>query len=251
MYDERFSRIQLMIGDEGLERLINSHVAVIGLGAVGSYATEALVRSGIGRLRLIDFDEISKTNINRHLYAMESTIGKPKKDVAEQRSKDINPACKVEALDCFVNPDTMDKVLEGKPDIVIDAIDSLGPKVELLIALEERNIPVISCLGAALRTDPSQIKVGAMKKTQNCPLAKMVRKRLRRRGASLDFTCVYSTEPTHTIREGAVMPESESEENFYDKGRKRRTMGSLPTITGIVGLIAANTAINMLLEEKR
>src|SRR5690349_501438 len=130
--DDRFSRIERMIGREGLDRLHHSHVAVVGLGAVGSYATEALARAGVGHLRLVDFDEVRPSNLNRQLYALHSTIGRPKIEVAHARVRDINPSCEAEALRIFVHVETMDQILDGPPHLVIDAIDSFTPKVELI-----------------------------------------------------------------------------------------------------------------------
>jgi len=153
--NERFSRIERMIGGDGLRRLEKAFVVVVGLGAVGSYAVEGLARAGIGRLRLVDFDVIRPSNINRQLCALDSTVGMAKVEVARRRVNDINPACQVDVRRCFVHCDTMDQVLAGPPDLVVDAIDSLGPKVELLAAMQERRIPVVSSMGAACRPSPA------------------------------------------------------------------------------------------------
>ena len=249
MGNERFARLERLVGPEGLEKLENSKVTIIGLGAVGSYAVEAIARSGVGHLRLIDHDDVSVSNINRQLYALDSTVGKPKAELARQRVFDINPHCKIEALKLFVNEDTLDQALSGSPDILIDAIDSFLPKVKLLKAVVERRIPVISSMGAALRTDPSLIRVGPLYESSYCPLARKVRKLLRKWGASVDFPCVYSLEPTHELREGAIGTEEDCEDQ-PDHGRKRKPMGSLPTLTGIFGLTAANAAIKTLLSLK-
>jgi tRNA A37 threonylcarbamoyladenosine dehydratase len=250
-FDQRFSRIARMIGEQGLNRLKASHVTIIGLGAVGSYAVESLARAGVGKLRLVDFDEIQTSNINRQLYALESTLGMPKCEAARRRVLEINPRCQVEAMNLFVHKETMDQVLAGPPDLVIDAIDSLTPKVELLANLVQRNIPMISSMGAALRTDPTQVRIGPLSQTRQCPLARKVRKGLMRRGISTDFPCVYSVEPLtdFPFNAIAIAPEDESDDPFLDRGRKRRTLGSLPTLTGIFGLTAANTALQMLLKE--
>jgi tRNA A37 threonylcarbamoyladenosine dehydratase len=242
---DRFARIERMIGQEALDRLHNSFVVVIGLGAVGSYTTEALARAGVGRLRLVDFDEVRLTNINRQLYALDSTVGKLKIEVARTRILDINPQCSVEAVKSFVHAETIEEVLSGKPDLVIDAIDSFSPKVELLTGVMRLGLNVISCMGAALRTDPALIRVGPLSEAKYCPLARQVRKRLRQRKLPVDFKCVYSIEPVmQTAADGELLDEK-SEEVFV-RGRKRRTLGSLPTLTGIFGLTAANAAIQML-----
>ena len=242
MPNDPFTRIRLMIGDEGLERLRHSFVAVVGLGAVGSYAVEALARAGVGRLRLIDNDEINYSNINRQLFALHSTVGRDKCTVAAERVRDINPDCRAEAVNCFVHTETLPAVLEDNPDFVIDAIDSLNPKVELIAYMKETGISFISSMGAALRTDPSLIRVDRMSKVNHCRLAAMMRKRLRRRDVPLDFPCVYSEES----REHLPPPVYPDISELHGKGRERTVMGSLPTLTGIFGLTAANYVLQKI-----
>lgn len=236
-----------MIKDAGVARLAESSVTVVGLGAVGSYATEALARAGVGRLRLIDFDEIRHSNLNRQLYALHSTIGRQKVDVAAERLRDINPACRVEAMRCFIHAETMSRVLDEPPSLVIDAIDSFSPKCELLAAVRMRGIGLVSSMGAALRTDPTCIRIGPMREVHHCPLAAKIRKRLRGRQVPLDFTCIYSIEPVSELPADVVDVQGESGEDTIVRGRQRRPLGSLPTLTGIFGLTAANEAIRMLL----
>ena len=237
-----------MVGPEGLRRLREAHVAVIGLGAVGSYATEALARAGVGRLRLVDFDEIRASNINRQLYALESTVGRPKVEVAAERVRDINPACNGEALRLFVHQETLDEALVGPPDLTLDCIDSLAPKLELLSALVERGLPALTCMGAALRTEPWRVRVGLLSEVTVCPLARRRKKGLRKRGLSTDIPCVHSDEPVDRamVRE----PEESGEEGPRVRGRARRTLGSLPTLTGIFGLTMANEALRMILGDQ-
>lgn len=242
----QFSRIARLIGPCGVERLAASRVAVIGLGAVGSYATEALARAGVGYLRLVDFDEVAPSNISRQLYALHSTVGRAKVEVAWGRVADINPACRVEAMRAFAHEDTFDAVLAGEPDMVVDAIDAFNPKVALLNELGRRGIPVVSSMGAALRTDTSCIRVGPLTASTGCPLARRIRRFLRRRGASTDVLCVYSTEPIDYLPAEAMSPVEDSETPVLDRGRRRRTLGSLPTVTGIFGLLAAHAAMQML-----
>lgn len=239
------TRTELMLGAEGMKALSESLVVVAGLGAVGGYAVEALARAGVGRLRLIDYDTVCETNINRQIYALHSTIGEKKIKLAAERVAQINPNCQVETLDCFVHSDTIDQVLAGEPDMVIDAIDSLNPKVELLLALIEREIPSISSMGAALRDDPSLIRYGLLKKVEYCPLAAAIRKRLRRRNVSLSIPCVYSLQPALRQAQG----EPEGENKFIrgkSRGRQRKILGSLPTITAIFGMTIANEVIKIL-----
>jgi tRNA A37 threonylcarbamoyladenosine dehydratase len=243
MTDDRLARIRLMLGEEKLERLKKSFVTVVGLGAVGSYAVEGLARSGVGRLRLVDFDVVRASNINRQLYALGSTVGRHKAELAAERVLDINPHCSAEKMNLFANEDTFGAILEGNPDLVIDAIDSLGPKAGLIAETVRRGLPLISSMGAALRTDSEAVRVGPIKDIRGCPLAAKVRNLLRKSGTHLDFTCVYSEEPVGELRKKRqVDPETE----FHEQGRRRAALGSLPTLTGIFGLTIANSAIKTL-----
>ena len=165
--EEQFLRTSLLLGKDNIEKLFKSKVAVIGLGAVGSFATEILARVGIGNLLLVDFDTIQTTNLNRQLYALHSTMNKKKIDIAKQRVLDINSKCNVETLDLFVNTDTLPEVFTIKPDIVIDAIDSYNPKLRLIEYCYKNNIKIISSMGAALKTDPFSIKYADLFETQN------------------------------------------------------------------------------------
>ncbi len=248
LHDGRFARIERILGREKLARLMDAHVCVVGLGAVGSYATEALARAGVGHLRIVDFDEVRLSNINRQLYATDSTVGQKKCQIARQRILDINPRCEVEALELFVHDDTMGQVLDGKHDVVIDAIDSLTPKVIFLDAVQRRGIALISSMGAALRTDPTQVRIGPLQEVHTCPLAAKIRKALRKRGAGVEFTCVYSTEKiVQSGGEADDEPASASEQTL-SRGRTRRALGSLPTLTGIFGLTAAHAAIEQIID---
>ncbi|MEI6504242.1 MAG: tRNA threonylcarbamoyladenosine dehydratase [Armatimonadota bacterium] len=247
MSKEQFQRLELLVGERGLARLQAARVAVIGLGAVGSYATEALARAGVGALRLVDFDVVAESNLNRQLYALHSTVGQPKAEVARARVHDINPDCEVEALRVFVHTDTMEEILAGPPDLVIDAIDSYNPKLELLSALTLRQIPAVSSMGAALRSDTTLIRLGRVNHTSICPLARQLRKGLRKRGLVCDIPCVYSEE---LVDANCIEELEEDEARVVDRGRHRRAMGSLPTMTGIFGLTVANVALKLLLAEE-
>jgi tRNA A37 threonylcarbamoyladenosine dehydratase len=198
-------------------------------------------------LRLVDFDEVRPSNINRQLYALSSTLGRPKTEIAEARVRDINADCHIEPMRCFVHADTMEQVLAGPLDLVVDAIDSFTPKIELLSAVRRRGIPLICSMGAALRTDPACVRVGPLEEVHMCPLAAKIRKALRKRQVPLDFTCVYSIEPLPALPEGAIDCPERSNEDLLQRGRQRRPLGSLPTLTGIFGLTAANAALRLLL----
>ncbi len=236
---DRFLRTELLLGGEALEKLSRASVVVAGLGAVGGYAVEALARAGVGKLRLADMDVLKKSNINRQLYALESTLGCSKADEAARRVHDINPDCEVTPLKEFVHRDTMDSILEDPVDFVIDALDSLNPKIELLTACYSQRIPVVSSMGAALRTDVTKIRSGDIFDTYSCPLAKIVRKRLRNRKVGRGILCVFSTEHTD-FQYGEPVRDS------YKRGRDRRVLGSLPTIPGIYGLMLAHFVIQRL-----
>jgi tRNA A37 threonylcarbamoyladenosine dehydratase len=240
---EQFLCVELLLGREKLDRLRESSVTVIGLGAVGSYATEALARAGVGNLRLVDFDRIKPSNLNRHIYALRSTIGRPKAVLAKERVADINPSCRVEALEDFAAAENIERLLDNGPDVVIDAIDSLNPKSQVLSACWRRGIPVISSMGAATRVDPFSIRSADLMETRSCPLAKRLRIKLKKEGIGRGIMCIYSDEPRNLRAVDTVNATSEDD---YRRGRKRSKLGSLPTITGIFGLILANSAIEML-----
>lgn len=244
---DRLTRTRMLLGNKGLSRLQNAAVMVVGLGAVGGYALEALARSGIGRLVLVDFDVFDESNINRQILALTSTVGQKKTEVARRRVLDINPDCIVETRDMFVNADTLPQLLDIPVDFVVDAIDALNPKCCLMEALYERGIPFISSMGAALKTDPSFIKCGTLSASKNCGLAKFIRKRLRKRGLEISrINCVYSDEQV-CLPETALAFDGDD----ASAGRVRHTLGSLPTITAIFGLTIANYVITSLSGHRR
>lgn len=208
---EQFLRTELIFGREATKRLSSSHVAVFGIGGVGGYAAEALARSGIGTLDLIDNDIVCITNLNRQIYALHSTIGKYKVDVAEQRIHDICPVIKVNTHKCFFMPDTSAKFDFSKYDYVIDTIDTVTGKLEIIRRAKESGVPVISAMGAGNKLDPTAFKVADIYDTKVCPLAKAMRHELRKMGIN-NVKVVYSeeipvrhakfaeTEMEHTVR---------------------------------------------------
>lgn len=238
---EQLFCLELLLGKKKVERIKKAFVVVLGIGAVGSYATEALVRAGVGRLRLVDFDTIKPTNFNRHLLAITPNLGKLKAEAAKERIAQINPHCKVEVLNEFAAEETMERITEGRLDLVIDAVDSLNPKVQILAYCHKKKIPVISSMGAALRMDIFSIKAGDLFKTTGCPLARNVRSRLRRQGIDRGIFCIYSDTPIseEPIEKTRIL----NEEQDNDRGRRRHKLGSTPTVTGAFGLAVAHHAL--------
>ena len=240
---DRFSRIELLLGPERMKKLRGAFVTVVGLGAVGGYVVEALARSGVGRLRLVDFDRVEPTNLNRNIFALESTLHRPKAEVAAERVRGVNPDCAVEAMERFAAEETFDAILDPQPDMLVDAIDSVGPKTGLLLAAWRRGIPVVTAMGAASRTDPFQIRMADLFATRHCPLARRIRKGLRKEGVTGGVTCFYSEEPHDHA--AATEPDTFSE-GPVQRGRKRQALGSLPTLPGIMGLMIAHRVIQVL-----
>lgn len=223
---ERFKRITALLGDEAITKLKNATVMVVGCGAVGSFAIEALARSGVGHIVVVDFDVVEESNINRQIFALSSTIGMPKVDVAASRIRDINPDADVVAINTFFDDKTN---IDVHPDFVIDAIDMIDSKIALYKWCVSRNIPFAASMGAALKTDPTQIRVGCILKTSVCPLASRVR-RIVRDEKLPDFPVVYSTEcPNRTA------------------AKPGRVFGSVAMITGSFGLRLADVAIKNII----
>ena len=223
---ERFKRITALLGDAAISKIQNSTVMVVGCGAVGSFAIEALARSGVGRLIVVDFDVVEESNINRQLFALTSTVGMPKVDVAATRICDINPDADVVPINAFFDERTE---IDVRPDFVIDAIDTVDSKIALYKWCVARNIPFAASMGAALKSNPEQIRVGRILKTSVCPLAARVRKMVRDSGLP-DFPVVYSTEVPNR---SAATP--------------GRVFGSIITETGSFGLRLADIAIKSII----
>ena len=240
--EDRLSRMRLMVGEKALKRLKQAHILVAGCGAVGGFAIEALARGGVGHLTVVDNDVVSITNINRQLVALHSTLGQKKVEVVRGRVLDIAPDIRVDVMDCLINTDSVDEILACRPDFVVDAIDSLNPKVCLIEALVKAGIPFVSSMGAAMKTRPELVRVAQMKDSYQCPLAAFIRKRLRRRNVPLDFPVVYS--PEKPDKAHLKMPENSEQKS----GRVRNEMGSLPTLTGIFGLTCAQMALDYFIK---
>lgn len=232
----RFARLRALLGDDALSRLAQARVLVAGLGAVGSFAVEALARSGIGHLRLVDCDRVELSNVNRQLYALDSTERLAKAALAAARVRDINPACLVEGLETRIQDETLERLLTPRPDVVVDAIDTVRDKVSLLAYCLTTGIPVVASMGAARRSDPLRVTSGDLAAIEGCPLARQVRKRLRGRGVSGGgLRCVFSTEPPAPI--SCAAPRGDL---------PLRTMGSSVCVTGVMGLVLAREAMALL-----
>ncbi len=239
---EQFLRTELLLGKDKLSKLFGAKIFVIGLGAVGGFAVEMFARMGVGNLTLVDFDIVQESNINRQLFALHSTIGIKKTELAKKRILDINPNCKVETFDTFANTDTFEIIFSDKPDIVIDAIDSYNPKLRLLEYCYKRNIKIISSMGAALKTDPFSIKYADLFETYNCKLAQRLRGDLRQLGITQGIPCVFS-EQTPQIK---PIPLPKKEGQQYGKNGGPKILGSIPIITSIFGILLANKAIELI-----
>lgn len=198
------TRVEYVIGQENIAKLKAAHVAVVGLGGVGSYIAEALARSGVGALTLVDADEVASSNINRQLPALSTTIGRLKTEVIAERIAQINPSCKVELRSKFYEPGDFTEFFPEKLDFVADAIDSTASKIDLLTECYRRQIPVISSMGTGNKLDPSCLQIADISKTHTCPLAKSVRKRLRMAGIDKGVAVVFSTESPVYATKAAV-----------------------------------------------
>ncbi len=234
--DPLFSRTEILFGETAMQKLKSSHVAVFGVGGVGGYTVEALVRSGIGRITLVDPDEVGLSNINRQLPALHSTLGMKKVEAAKARILDINPQATVEVYPIFYTPDTADSMDLTRFDYIVDAIDTVTGKLCLVQRAKEANVPIISCMGAGNKLDGTAFRVADISKTSVCPLARIMRKELKKRGIS-HLKVVFSTEE-------ALKPVG-AEEEAAAIG-KRQIPGSTSFIPGIAGLLLAGEVIKDL-----
>ncbi len=239
--DERFARSIQLLGRAALDKLRSSKVAIFGLGAVGSYAVEALARAGVGSMLLVDFDVVRYSNFNRQLYALESNLGKPKVEIAKLRVLEINPVCNIEAMNEFIDGKNVNKFLDNTINVVVDAIDSVGPKVALLAACRKKGLNVVSSMGAATRLHPFLVRIGDISETTTCPLARHIRKRLKKMGIEDGIRCVYSIEEPRNKNLPIIQ-----EEEIFNKGRKRNPIGSMSYMTGIFGLLVAYEVLKLL-----
>ncbi len=249
----RFSRTEHLVGAVGLKKLENSDVLICGIGGVGSYAAEALGRAGVGRITLVDFDDVCLTNINRQIHAMGSTVGQAKVEVMASRLRDINPDAEVVAVREFFSAENSERLLSFRPDYVLDAIDHFTAKVALITSCREHGIPVISSMGAANKLDPTKIQVADIAETRNCRMARSMRKILRKAGINSGVQVVYSTEE-HRELDHASASACGSDCICPNKGdqvfrceHRRVILGSVSYLPSIFGLTMAGVVINSLL----
>ena len=227
--NETFSRTELVLGKEAVEKLQHSHVALFGLGGVGGYCLEALVRSGVGKLDLFDKDRFAESNLNRQILATRDTLGRLKTDVAKERALSINPDIEVKTFPIFYLPENADEIDLSGYDYVIDAIDTVSGKLALIEHAKAANVPIISCMGAGNKTDPLAFQVSDIEKTTVCPLAKVMRKELKAKGIK-GVKAVFSTEPAIRVEQG-----------------EEKTIGSLAPVVAVAGLLLANEVIRDLI----
>ncbi|MCU6761788.1 Molybdopterin-synthase adenylyltransferase [uncultured Roseburia sp.] len=231
---QEFSRTALLLGEEGVHKLSRARVAVFGVGGVGGYAAEALARSGIGALDLIDKDVVSLSNINRQIIALHSTVGRYKVDVMKERILDINPDAQVNSYPCFYLPETAEEFSFNQYDYVVDAVDTVSAKIALVMQAKEAGVPIISCMGAGNKMDPSRFETADIFETEICPLARVMRRELRKRGIE-KLKVVYS-------REAAAVPIHAQ----CDSQSGKTVPGSLAFVPSAAGLILAGEVIREL-----
>ncbi|MBQ0079041.1 MAG: tRNA threonylcarbamoyladenosine dehydratase [Eubacterium sp.] len=229
--ENQFERTALLLGQENIDRLANARVAVFGVGGVGGFTVEALARSGVGTLDIIDKDTVSVSNINRQIIATHNSVGKSKVQVAAERIHDINPDCKVNAFEIFYLPETADQFDFSQYDYIVDAIDTVTGKIQLVMAAKAAGVPIICSMGAGNKLDPTRFKVADISKTSVCPLAKVMRRELRKRDVK-HLKVVYSEEE-------ALIPTDED-------GNRSPVPGSIAFVPSVVGLIIAGEVIKDL-----
>ena len=232
-------RTELLLGEEKLTLLRNANVLVVGLGGVGAYAAEMIARAGVGKMTIADADTVSKSNINRQLIALHSTIGQEKSALMAQRLRDINPEIELQVINRFIKDDETDALLDSQPfDYVVDAIDTLSPKLALIKGALDRNIPLVSSMGAGAKTDPTKMEICAIAKTHHCPLAHMLRKRLHKIGICTGFQAVFSPE---AVREGAMI--------LCNEQNKKSNTGTISYIPALFGIGCASVVVRGLINE--
>ncbi len=249
----QFSRTELLLGKEAMVKLSSSRVAIFGIGGVGGYVCEALVRSGVGAFDLIDDDKVCLTNLNRQIIATQKTVGKYKTDVMKERILEINPNAVVNVHNCFFLPENADKFPFEEYDYVVDAVDTVTAKIELVMKAQKNNVPVISCMGAGNKFDGSQFRVSDIYKTKMCPLAKVMRRELKKRGVK-ELKVVYSEEkPTRPFEDMAISCKSNCicpPGAEHQCTERRDIPGSVAFVPSVAGLIMAGEVVKDLCREE-
>lgn len=237
--DNWLERTELLLGRENLDRLKNVHVLVVGLGGVGAYAAEMIARAGVGHMTVADADRVSTSNINRQLIALHSTIGRQKADVLAERLRDISPDIKLNVVNRYIRDEETYALLDSaRFDYVVDAIDTLSPKLALIAASLERGFPLVSSMGAGAKTDPTKMEIADISRTHHCPLAHMLRKRLHKIGIRTGFRAVFSAEP---VRKGAMI--------LCEEQNKKSNMGTISYLPALFGIGCASVVIRDLIGE--
>ncbi len=232
-------RTELLLGEEKLNILAHSNVLVVGLGGVGAYAAEMIARAGVSRMTIADADCVSESNINRQLVALHSTVGRQKAEILSARLRDINPEIELTVVNEYIRDALTYELLDSaKFDFVVDCIDTLSPKIALILGALERGIPLVSSMGAGAKTDPTQLEIKDISKTHHCPLAHMLRKRLHRVGVRKGFKAVFSPEP---MREGAMI--------LCEEQNKKSNVGTISYIPALFGIGCASVVIRTLIGE--
>ena len=233
-------RTELLLGEEKLAMLRRANVLVVGVGGVGAYAAEMIARAGVGRMTIADADTVAASNINRQLVALHSTIGQPKAEVLAARLRDINPAIELTVVNEYIRDERTYELLDSaRFDYVVDAIDTLSPKLALIVATLQRGYPLVSSMGAGAKTDPTRLEIADISKTHHCPLAHMLRKRLHKAGIRNGFRAVFSAEP---IREGAMI--------ICEERNKKSNVGTISYLPAIFGIGCASVVIRGLIGEQ-
>lgn len=239
MNDNWLERTGLLLGEEKLVRLRNAHVLVVGLGGVGAYSAEMIARAGVGHMTVADADVVASSNINRQLVALHSTVGRQKAEVLAERLRDINPRLELTIVNRYIKDDETDTLLDAAPyDYVIDAIDTLSPKLALITGALTRRMPLVSSMGAGAKTDPTRMEIADISKTHHCPLAHMLRKRLHKQGIRTGFRAVFSAEP---IRPGAMI--------LCEEENKKSNVGTISYLPALFGIGCASVVIRDLIGE--
>ena len=235
---EWMQRTELLLGSDRIERLRNARVLVVGLGGVGAYAAEAIARAGVGTMTIADADAVFESNINRQLPALHSTVGEPKAEVMARRLLDINPGLRLTVIRRYIRDEETETLLDEGFDYVVDAIDTLSPKAGLIRSCLERDIPVVSSMGAGAKTDPTRVRIEDIARSHHCPLAHMLRKRLHKLGIRTGVSVVFSDEP---VREGSMM--------LCEETNKKSNVGTISYMPAVFGCHCASVVIRGLIGE--